>query len=41
MRNTGLVLVLIGIFVFINANNFADVVRGKSSLSFLNPKAAS
>ena len=41
MRNTGLLLVLIGIFIFLNVLNFVDVLNGTSKLSFLNPKTAS
>jgi hypothetical protein len=38
MKNSGLLLLLIGIFIFLNATNFTDVIRGRSTLSFLNPK---
>ena len=40
MRNSGLLLLLAGAFIFLNANNFADVIRGRSTLGFLNPKSS-
>jgi hypothetical protein len=41
MRNTGLLLLIIGIFFFINSSNFASVLRGRYNLSFINPKSNS
>ena len=38
MRNTGLLFLLIGAFIFLNVGNFSDVLRGKTNLNFLNPK---
>jgi hypothetical protein len=40
MRNSGLLLLLAGVFIFLNASNFADVIRGRSQLGFLNPKSS-
>lgn len=40
MRNTGILIFLVGIYVIINSGSFRDVLLGKASVSFLNPKAA-
>ena len=39
MRNTGLLFLLAGAFIFLNASNFADVLRGRTTINFLNPKS--
>lgn len=38
MRNTGIVLFLIGIYIVLNSGSLRDVVFGKASVSFLNPQ---
>lgn len=38
MKNFGIVLLLVGIFIFLNATNFRDVILGKAKLQFVNPK---
>lgn len=39
MRNVGWLLLLAGIFVVVNSGSFRDVVMGKASFGFLNPKS--
>lgn len=41
MRNTGILLFLVGIFMVINAGSFRDLVFGKATISFLNPRTGS
>lgn len=41
MRNTGILLLIIGAFLIINAGSFRDLVLGKAKLNFVNPKTAS
>lgn len=40
MRNTGVLLFLFGIFIFLNASNFTAVIRhpDTNQISFLNQK---
>jgi hypothetical protein len=40
MRNTGVLFLLIGVFIFLNVGNFADVLRGRTNINFLNPKSS-
>jgi hypothetical protein len=40
MRNTGVLFLLIGVFIFLNVGNFADVLRGRTDINFLNPKSS-
>lgn len=37
MRNTGILLLLIGIYIIANSGSFRDLVRGKATLNLLNP----
>lgn len=39
MRNTGIVLLLIGIYIVINSGSFRDLVFGTAEISFLKPSA--
>lgn len=41
MRNTGILLLLVGIYIVINSGSFRDLVFGKASLGFLNSKQSS
>lgn len=41
MRNTGILLVLVGIYIVINSGSFRDLVKGTATLGFMNPKSAS
>jgi len=38
MRNTGILLFLVGLYLVINSGSFRDVVLGKADITFLNPK---
>lgn len=38
MTSTGILLIIIGLFVVINSGSFRDIVAGKASFGFLNPK---
>lgn len=40
MRNTGILLFLAGIYIVINSGSLRDLVFGKATISFLNPKDA-
>lgn len=40
MTSFAILLILIGIFVIINASSFKDVVFGNAKISFINPKSA-
>jgi hypothetical protein len=41
MRNTGILLLIVGAYIAINAGSFRDLVFGKAKLGFINPKDAS
>jgi len=38
MRNTAFLLFIVGIFIILNSSNFVDIIMGKTTLTFLNPK---
>lgn len=40
MSSFGLLLMLIGIFIIINAKQFRDVLFGDVQFNFINPKSA-
>lgn len=37
MRNTGILLFLVGIYVVVNSGSFRDLVMGKAKVGFLTP----
>lgn len=37
MRNTGILLLLIGIYIVVNSGSFRDLVFGKAEIGFLKP----
>lgn len=39
MRNTGIVLLLIGIYIVINSGSFRDLVFGTAEIGFLKPSS--
>lgn len=40
MRNTGILLFLVGVYLVLNSGSFRDVILGKADISFLNPKGS-
>jgi len=38
MRNTGILFLLAGIYVIVNAGSFRDLIFGKAKIGFLTPK---
>lgn len=39
MRNTGVLLLLVGIYIIVNSGSFRDLVFGKAEIGFLTPSA--
>lgn len=40
MRNTGILVLLVGVFIVINSGSFRDVVLGKAKFNFIQPASS-